>query len=210
MELKSSLIDRILKSFGFSLFLFLVWGTITVRKAIPLLERFTWFECLWLFYNASISILFLIRSRPSVVSRNPWHWLVALMTSFSGLFFIKYDLEILPLWLKASDGLIFVGLFVGGVSAVTLGRSYDFLPALRGVQTQWLYEIIRHPMYLSSILIRLGYLVKNFSSYNMALFAVMVWLYDKRAKYEEGIMQNSPRYQAYMKKVRFRFLPKVY
>ena len=93
---------------------------------------------------------------------------------------------------------------------MALRRSYDFLPALRGVTTDWLFRFIRHPMYISSILIRLGYLGMHASMHNAVVFAVMVWLYVKRVDYEEGIMRQDERYIEYMRQVRYRFLPGIY
>src|SRR3989304_6265654 len=112
-------------------------------------------EGLGLASNATITLLFLVRTRPSRVSLNPLHWLVALLTSFSGLFFegrstSPYHADLL------GDALILLGLTGSGSAAVALGRSYDFLPALRGVSTGWLYRYVRHPMYVSSIVMRLG------------------------------------------------------
>lgn len=210
MEVRNDRIERVLKSFGFSVALFLFWGLLTVLKARSLLGRFTPTECVWLFYNATISILFLVRTRPSIVSMNAVHWLVALVTCFSGFFFRRYEVEVAPVWSFIADGLIFGGLALGGIAALALGRSYDFLPALRGVQTGWVYQVVRHPMYLSSIVIRCGYLVRHFSAYNRAAFVVMVWLYDRRAAYEEQIMRNDARYCEYVQRVRFKFLPIVY
>ena len=210
MEIKSTTTERILKSFGFSLALFLFWGSLTAWRTRGLVEHFGPIECAWLIYNATSSVLFLIRSRPSIVSMNPVHWIVALVTSFSGFVFKRYGVEPLPIWAVMSDTLIFLGLVLGGAAALALGRSYDFLPALRGVQAKWVYEVIRHPMYLSSIAIRLGYLVRHFSVYNLAVFVVTAWLYDKRAAFEEAIMRNDPRYRDYAQKVRSRFLPGIY
>jgi protein-S-isoprenylcysteine O-methyltransferase Ste14 len=65
-------------------------------------------------------------------------------------------------------------------------------------------------MYVSSILIRLGYLGMHASMSNAAVFAVLVWLYVKRVDYEEDIMQQDERYIEYMRQVRYRFLPGIY
>lgn len=96
------------------------------------------------------------------------------------------------------------------MTAFILGRSYDFLPALRRVKTQYLYKIVRHPMYLSSIIIKLGYVLKNPSVYNVLLLAVVVILYDRRAKYEEDIMSHDNLYVDYLQQVKYRFVPGVY
>ncbi len=202
-------IEKIVTSFGFSAFCFVVWGGLTGLRAQGLLREVSWIEVIWLVYNATIALLFLARARPKTVSLNPVHWLVALLTSFSGLFFEKESAGIAQAGTLA-DGLILVGLVGSGTAALALRRSYDFLPALRGVTTDWVFRLVRHPMYLSSIVIRLSYLGKHMSVQNAAVFAVMVWLYTKRAEYEEGIMQQDERYAEYMRQVRYRFLPGIY
>ncbi len=64
-----------LKSFGFSVALFLFWGGFTVPRALSVARRFEWLEFGWVVYSALIAVLFLIRSRPAVVSLDPLHWL---------------------------------------------------------------------------------------------------------------------------------------
>ena len=78
--------------------------------------------------------------------------------------------------------LIYCALLLGIFTAIILGRSYDFLPALRHVRTEYAYQIIRHPMYLSSIVIKLGYVLKNPSIYNVVLVGIIIVLYDKRGE----------------------------
>ncbi len=210
MLMESSLLERFLKSFWFSLFLFVVWGAVTLRRGSSLVSRFDWMECGWVVYNGSISILFLIRERPTVVSLKPSHWLVALVTSFSGFLFKRYSEEIGAATASVANGLIIAGLAWGTWAAIGLRRSYDFLPALRAVRTESAYRFMRHPMYLSSVMIRLGYIVRHFSLYNLAAMLVIVWLYDRRAAYEEEIMKSDSAYRDYTSRVRFKFLPKVY
>jgi len=84
------------------------------------------------------------------------------------------------------------------------------LPALRHVKTQYLYTIVRHPMYLSSIIIKLGYALKNPSVYNILFLAVVIILYDRRAKYEEDIMSHDNSYVDYLQQVKYRFIPGIY
>ena len=209
MKSARDLIERTVSGFGFSVFCFLIWGGLTGLRARHLVSNFSWMEVVWLVYVATFAVLFLVRSRPKAVSLNPLHWLVALLVSFSGLFFEKESAGIAGTEAVA-NGLILLGLAGSGTAALALRRSYDFLPALRGVTTDWLFRFIRHPMYVSSILIRLGYLSMHASMYNAAVFAVMVWLYVKRVDYEEDIMQQDERYIEYMRQVRYRFLPGIY
>ncbi|MFX0204308.1 MAG: hypothetical protein ACFFCW_50060, partial [Candidatus Hodarchaeota archaeon] len=45
-------------------------------------EAFEFTEFLWFVYNVTISLLFLLRVRPSVVSIDPIHWTVALNSRY--------------------------------------------------------------------------------------------------------------------------------
>ncbi len=210
MEIKNSTIESFLKSFAFSFLLFLFWGYFTLIHARALLEGFDFIELLWLIYNVTVSLLFLIRIRPAVVSMNIIHWVVALITSFSGFFFLREGANSSAVLLFTADGLVLFAVLLGIVTAFILGRSYDFLPALRRVRTEYVYQIVRHPMYLSSIIIKLGYVLKNPSVYNLLLLVVVIVLYDKRAKYEESIMSHDNSYVDYLQQVKYRFIPGIY
>ncbi len=83
------LIERTVSGFGFSVLCFLIWGGLTGLRARHLVVNFSWMEVVWLVYISMFAVLFLVRSRPTAVSLNPLHWLVALLASFSGLFFEK-------------------------------------------------------------------------------------------------------------------------
>lgn len=210
MEFRNTKVESFLKSRAFSFLLFLFWGYFTSIHVRTLLKGFDFTELLWLIYNVTISLLFLIRVRPSVVSMNPIHWAVALITSFSGFFFLRENANSNTALLFTANAIVVFAILLGIVTAFILGRSYDFLPALRRVRTQYVYQIIRHPMYLSSIIIKLGYVLKNPSLYNVLLVAVVILLYDKRAKYEEDTMSHDNAYVDYMHRVRYRFIPGVY
>ena len=210
MEIKNTKIEAFLKSLTFSILLCLFWGFFTLNNALTVIRSFDFVELLWLIYNATISLLFLIRTRPLVVSMNPVHWAVALVTSFSGFFFLRVDTNENSVLFFTAKVLIVSALFLAIASSFILGRSYDFLPALRNVKTQYLYQIVRHPMYLSSIIIKLGYVLKNPSIYNILLSAMIIFLYDKRAGYEEEIMSHNDSYVNYLQRVKYRFIPGVY
>ncbi len=109
MENGQTSCERVLKSFGFSVAMFLLWSIMTGWRARKLAGSMPPTEWVWLFYNAIVAVLFLIRTRPCVVSTQPIHWMVALGTSFSGLFFKTYDTAVPPLLATVSESLIFVG-----------------------------------------------------------------------------------------------------
>jgi protein-S-isoprenylcysteine O-methyltransferase Ste14 len=96
------------------------------------------------------------------------------------------------------------------VATLTLGRSFGFLPALRRVKTKFAYQLVRHPMYLGSMIVRLAYILMHPSVYNALLALLIIVLYDKRAKYEEQILSHDNSYVAYSQQVKYRFMPGVY
>ncbi len=209
MEINNTKIESFLKSFAFSFLLFLYLGFSAVKLTLSLIDDFDFIELLRLFYSVAASLFFLIRVKPSVVSMNPVHWIVALITSFSTLFFVRASSDVLFLQ-TASYVLVILAHLVGLPAILTLGRSFGLFPALRKVKTKYIYQVVRHPMYLASILFKLGYVLKNPSVYNVLLFAVIVILYDRRAKYEEGIMSHDNLYVDYLQQVKYRFIPGIY
>jgi len=210
MEVRNATIDSFLKSFAFSVSLSLYCVILAALHARALLKGFDIFEVLHLAYNVTVALFFLIRTRPSAVSMNLLHWLVALITSFSGFFFIRNGLSPHPMLLLAGDTLIGAAVQFGLVAAAVLGRSYDIFPALRRVKTGYVYQIVRHPIYLSAIVLRLGYVLKNPSIHNAALLIVVAVLYDRRAKYEENILSHDRSYADYLRQVKYRFIPGLY
>ncbi len=210
MKIRNEKIELFLKSRIFSFLLCFYPGILAYGHMCSLLRDFTMFEFLWLIHNLLIVALFLIRVRPSIVSMNPLHWIVALVTSFSGFFFLKEKTEYIHIPTLLTNSLMFFSFFVHITSSLILGKSFDFLPALRHIKTKFLYQFIRHPMYLAILIGKLSYLANNQSFYNLLIFVVFILLYDKRAKYEEGILLNDNLYSEYMVKVKYRFVPGIY
>lgn len=135
MQIKNATIESFLKSLAFSLLLGFFWGGLTVFRARYLLGEFGLIELLWLVNNVTISLLFVVRTRPVVVSMNPVHWVVALVSCFLGFFFSKGVTASNPSILLVADVLLVSSLAFAIATALVLRRSYDFLPALRKVKT---------------------------------------------------------------------------
>ena len=209
MEIKNTKIESFLKSFAFSLLLCLYVGFSAVTRTRSLLDEFELIEFLRLIYCVAASLFFLIRIKPSLVSMNPVHWIVALITSFSAHFFIREDSSAFFLQ-DTAYALVILAHLIGLPAIFTLGRSFGLFPALRKVKTKYVYQFVRHPMYLASIFFKLGYVLKNPSVYNVLLLAVVVVLYDRRAKYEEDIMSYDNSYVDYLQQVKYRFVPGIY
>jgi protein-S-isoprenylcysteine O-methyltransferase Ste14 len=210
MEKLKSAIETFLKSFAFSLVLFFYCGFSAYSNVRSLFNEFDFFELVYLIFNLILGLLFLFREKPSLVSTDITHWAVALITSFSGFFYVREQANSIPVLLVTGKALVLFAILLMLFSAMILGRSFGVFPALRRIKTGFVYQLVRHPMYLSSIIIKLGYVLKNPSIYNVAITVAVIFLYDRRAKYEEGILSNDPSYIEYMQKVKRRFVPGVY
>jgi protein-S-isoprenylcysteine O-methyltransferase Ste14 len=210
MTVRNSIVESFLKSFTLSVLLSLCCAIFATLHVRALLKGFDVFELLHLAYNVTVAWFFLIRTRPSIVSMNLLHWTVALLTSFSGFFFVRKGSNPNALLLLAGDTLIGAGVLWGLTAAIVLGRSFDIFPALRRAKTQYVYQIVRHPIYLSAIVLRLGYVLKNPSICNAVLLMIVAVLYDRRAEYEEDIMSHDRSYVDYLQQVKHRFVPGVY
>jgi protein-S-isoprenylcysteine O-methyltransferase Ste14 len=210
MEIKNNIIESFLKSFTFSFLLSLYPAYWAFVHTCALAKDFNLFDLLWLIYNLLIVILFLIRIRPSIVSMNPLHWIVALVASFSGFFFFKEENVYLYVPSFITNTLMCFAFFVHIPSAFILGKSFDFLPALRRIKTKYLYQFVRHPMYLAALIGKLSYVLNNQSIYNLLLLVIFIFIYDKRAKYEESILLYDNSYSNYMQKTKYRFVPGIY
>jgi protein-S-isoprenylcysteine O-methyltransferase Ste14 len=102
-------------------------------------------------------------------------------------------------------------LFVAGL--IGLGSSLTPFPEpLEGssLRTVGVYRFVRHPIYGGALLIALGC---SLVSSPHALFAtlLLVVLFELKARHEESLLtMHFPEYEAYQRRVRWRFIPGVH
>jgi len=149
-------------------------------------------------------ILVLIRKDSS----DTWHSWQTWITTMGGTF--------LPLLLRpavgAEDVPLGQGLQVAGCifmigALFSLNRSFGLLPAHRGVKTNGLYRLMRHPLYLAYLVAQLGYVVNNPSVQNVAIVLVATSLQVLRIRNEETFLLRDPEYAAYVGRTRWRLVP---
>jgi protein-S-isoprenylcysteine O-methyltransferase Ste14 len=166
-------------------------------------------EALFFAHNAAFAVAFLVRRHSKATDRDPIHWFVCGFAFFSGLLF-KPSTGFETGFSSVSLGVEVGATFVGLLSYLSLGRSFGVMPAMRQVQTRWAYRVVRHPMYLASILFKAGYVLKHPTAINVALLAIVFGAYHLRCRYEEELLQKWPEYGQYMARVRYRMLPGLY
>lgn len=151
--------------------------------------------------------LVLTRRRSVAVSAEPTAWVAGMVGTF------------LPLCFRPTEatGLIALGapIQIAGLVLVlfalgALGRSFGLVAADRGVKTHGMYRFVRHPMYVAHLVAYLGYVISYPSVRNVAIALVTATVLNVRAGFEERLLARDPSYADYLRRVAWRFLPRIY
>lgn len=179
--------------------------------ALYVAQRLDLIEVVFIIHNLLLAWVVLIRRRHVAVDRHLGHQVIALVAFFSGLAFMGQPGATDPTVVLVSQVLMLISGVLGVVTLFNLGDSFGILIACRAVKTGGMYHLVRHPMYGTDILLRIGYLVSHFNGLTMVLFVVSSGCYVYRAMLEERfLLSQSEDYRPYMQKVRYRFIPGLF
>jgi protein-S-isoprenylcysteine O-methyltransferase Ste14 len=102
------------------------------------------------------------------------------------------------------------GIGISILGLVSLNRSFGLVAAHRGVVSTGLYRFVRHPLYFSYEVSIIGFIVNNFSFYNLVVALVHFCCQIQRIQYEESLLSADAAYQLYSERTRWRLIPFVY
>jgi len=195
-----------------NLYLFANIIGLTVWQAFPVViaHQFGLNECLFVAQNLVLAGVVILRQDHQRIDSHFLHQLVALAAFFSGTFFINQPASPNPDLAGISIAIIIAANLLGIFTLLNLGKSFGILIACRKIKTNGLYGVIRHPMYLSDILLRIGFAVGHFSILTLCLVLLSVGLYVWRALLEEAFLAEQGSYRDYMNSVRYRLLPGIF
>ena len=103
-----------------------------------------------------------------------------------------------------------VGLIIVVLGKMSLGRSFGFTPANRGVVCSGVYRFVRHPIYLGYLVTHVGFLIAYPAVWNLAVLLAADVALMLRAIFEERTLALDPSYRDYMARVRWRIIPGVF
>jgi protein-S-isoprenylcysteine O-methyltransferase Ste14 len=189
-----------------------VFGYFTWQTWKVLAEgRLNFIEGLFIVHNVIICLCFALRSPARAIGATVSHQAIAICAFYSGMLFVGAEVTTGPLLLELSWWGILIGTIIGIFSLLQLGKSFGVLIAVRTLRTTGLYGWVRHPMYLSDIIMRLGYFLSHPTLLVGILFVASSVCYVVRAMLEERFwMEQEPAYADYMQRVRYRFIPGVF
>lgn len=185
---------------------YVAWQTIGPGTSAPL----GIIEASFITQNMVLAGVVLWRRDHIALDSLPTHQAVALGAFFSGIAFIGQAETSGPIAHQISVGITLSANLLGIMTLLNLGKSFGILIACRGVKTGGLYRLVRHPMYFSDILLRIGFTISHFTVLSITLALISIGLYIYRAILEERFLSQQPDYRIYMQAVRYRFIPGVF
>ena len=156
-----------------------------------------------------VVVAYLIRRPARTASRRWGDWLLAFGGTFAGVLFRPVGAH--PPW-GVTTGLAvqLVGLAICIASFLTLGRSFGFVAADRGLVTRGPYAVVRHPIYASYLLLQFGYLLQSISVRNALVMLLASGCNVGRARAEDRLLATNQEYETYRRRVRWRLIPGVW
>lgn len=163
----------------------------------------------FLFEQTWVVIAYLFRRPARAVSRRSGDWLLAFGGTFGGVLFRPTGAH--PHWgYDAGLGLQFLGIAICIAAFLTLGRSFGFAAADRGLVRRGPYAVVRHPIYASYLLLQTGYLLQAISVWNALVMAFITSCNIGRALAEDRMLATNEHYDAYRSHVRWRLVPGIW
>ncbi len=140
-------------------------------------------------------------------------WLVAIFITFQPIVLPGFELAINNFLLFSGIVISILGFLLNRWARLHLGHLFfegeEFQSSHYLVNTGP-YRFVRHPIYVSIMLISLGILVINSSIFMLFLFAYSIFDFTRAARRDEKILlSNLPEYKNYMERTP-RFFPKIF
>jgi len=167
-------------------------------------------EALFMISNLIMIGLFFSRREYKSIDKSVFRQSIAAIAFFSGLAFSGQPETGSDAMKDISFGILIAAHLLGIISLFNLGKSFGVLIANRKIKTGGIYSIVRHPMYVTDLLFRIGYVVSHFNLFAATLLLLSGACYVYRALLEERFLAADQDYADYMKKVKYRFIPYIY
>ncbi len=149
---------------------------------------------------------YLIRRPARVLSQRPVDWLLAFGGTFGGVLLRPDGAH--PHWgVVAGFDVQMIGLVICVASFISLGRSFGFAAADRGLVQRGPYALVRHPIYASYFFLQIGYLLQSLSLRNALIVVFICSCNIGRAVVEERLLLSSGPYSEYRLRVPWRLVP---
>jgi len=154
-----------------------------------------------------VVVLLLIRRRTDQISINPWDWCIAAVGTTLVLLIDKGGAPVAGV---LGPFLMVFGLVIHVGAKLSLWKSFGLVAANRGVRSNGLYSVVRHPMYAGYIISQVGFLLAAPSIWNAAVYAGAWAALVARIYAEERLLDEDAAYGRYRTAVPYRLMPGVF
>jgi protein-S-isoprenylcysteine O-methyltransferase Ste14 len=159
--------------------------------------------------QAWVVVAYLVRRPARAVTRRMVDWLLAFGGTF-GVVLLRPVGAHPPWGVNIGLAMQLCGLLLCIAAFLSLGRSFGFAAADRGLKTRGPYAVVRHPIYGSYLFVQVGYVLQSISVWNVMVVVLVTSCNVGRAWVEEKILATTEEYKAYRSRVRWRLLPGVW
>lgn len=158
--------------------------------------------------QALLAGIFLTRRRTDTTSTRPWDWFVATVGGWLAMA-VRTDesggsLE------AFGTGLQIFGIICVFAGFAALGKSFGVVAANRGLKTYGPYRLVRHPIYFAHTMTLTGFVLANWTPWNMTILLVVTLFQVLRIHAEERVLSSTSDYAGYARQVRWRLFPGIY
>lgn len=161
--------------------------------------------------ETAVVVFVLLRRPAAAISLRPGDWLLAITATFAPLLIQPADTPAaLHALIPLGVGLAVLGNLVQLAAKMFLRRSFGIAPANRGIKTDGMYKIVRHPMYAGYLLVHIGILVLMPSVFNFTIYAIGWWAQILRLLAEERLLSEDPAYRVFCTTTRWRLIPGLF
>lgn len=163
-----------------------------------------------LFQLSLFVVTMVVRSAPVRITSSPLYWLVAFVASYYGFLtssFLSEGQSLVPTQVTGALSLVSVAIDV--YARLSLGRNIGFVPAQRRLVTGGAYRWVRHPIYSALFLAEVSVILESYSAVNLGFSAVFFALFVVKTLMEERFLGEDPEYAAYLRRVRYRWIPGI-
>jgi protein-S-isoprenylcysteine O-methyltransferase Ste14 len=126
----------------------------------------------------------------------------------------RFNWSAVPLWLVIMATVIMLigyGMFFVVIRQNSYASRVIEIQEKQKVIDTGLYSVVRHPMYLSNLLIYLSIPLVLGSFYSLMTMCLFLFVFYFRIKNEEGVLSKElPGYSDYLKKVKYRLIPYIW
>lgn len=167
-----------------------------------------WTSLFWMVSEGVVVVLLVFRRSSTRITRSPWDWIAGVAGSFLVLLVRPESRSIAPD--AVGSALQLCGILFQLYGKAALGRSFGIIAANRGVVIGGPYRLVRHPIYLGYLVTHAGFLLSNWSTRNLAIYAATYCFQVARIFAEERLLLVDGRYREYFRSVRYRLIPGLF